>query len=49
MRHLEKLSIRSFLFRFKTIEMQRGYKFIPGKMFSGIKNDFCRVLLESRR
>ena len=49
MRRLEKLSIRSFLFRFKTMEMQRGYKFIPGKMFSGIKSDFCRVLLESRR
>ena len=49
MRRLEKLSIRSFLFRFKTMEMQRGYKFIPGKMFSGIKSDFRLVLLESRR
>ena len=37
------------MFRFKTIEMQRGggggegYKFVPGKMFSGIKSDFSRV------
>ena len=30
------------------MEMQRGYKFVPGKMFSGIKNDFSRVLLDSR-
>ena len=55
MRRLEKLSIRSFLFRFKTMEMQRlgaeggeRYEFIPGKMFSLIKSDFCRVLLESK-
>ena len=33
---LEKLSIQSSLFRFKTIEMQRGYTFISEKMFSGI-------------
>ena len=29
MRRLEKFSIRSFLLHFKTMEMQRGYKFIP--------------------
>ena len=49
MRHLEKLSIQSFLFHLKTVEVQRGYKFIPEKMFSGIKSDFFRVLLESMR
>ena len=48
LKRLEKLSIRSSLFRVKTMEMQRGYKSIPGKMFSGIKSDFCQVLLESR-
>ena len=31
------------------MEMQRGYKFVPEKMFSGIKSDFSRVLLDSRR
>ena len=41
MRRLEKLSIRSFFFPFKTMEMQKEYKFIPGKIFSGIKSDFC--------
>ena len=30
------------------MEMHRGYKFVPGKMFSGIKRDFSRVLLDSR-
>ena len=46
MRRLEKLSIRSFLFRFKTMEMQKGgYKFIPGKMFSGIKSEFVEFCL----
>ena len=25
------------------MEMQRGYNFVPEKVFSGIKNDFCRV------
>ena len=29
------------------MEMHRGYKFVPGKMFSGIKSDFSRVLLDS--
>ena len=48
MRRLEKLNIRIFLFRFKTMKMQRGYKFVPGKMVSGIKSDFSRVLLDSR-
>ena len=48
MRRLEKLNIRIFLFHFKTMEMQRGYKFVPGKMFSGIKSDFSRVLLYSK-
>ena len=42
MRRSEKLNIRIFLFHFKTMEMQRGYKFMPGKMFSGIKSDFSR-------
>ena len=32
------------------MEMQRGGgggdKFIPGRMFSSIESDFCRVLLE---
>ena len=50
MRRLEKLSVRSFLFgASKPWKCRRGYKFIPGKMFSGIKIDFCRVLLESMR
>ena len=30
------------------MEMQRGYNFVPGKVFSGINSDFCRALLESR-
>ena len=30
------------------MEMNRGYKFVPGKMFSGIKSDFSRVLLDFR-
>ena len=25
-----------------------GYKFVPGKIFSGIRSDFSRVLLDSR-
>ena len=29
------------------MEMQREYKFVPGKIFSGIKSDFSRVLLDS--
>ena len=29
------------------MEMQKGYKFVPGKMFSGIKSEFSRVLLDS--
>ena len=31
MRRLEKLNIRIFLFRFKTMEMQRGYKICARK------------------
>ena len=40
----------NFLFCLKTMEMQRGrgYNFVPGKMFSGIKSDFFEVLLDSR-
>ena len=30
------------------MEMHRGYSFVPEKMFSGIKSDFSRVLLDSR-
>ena len=48
MRRLKKLSLRSFLFHFKTMEMQRGYEFVPGKMFPGIKSDFSDFLLDSR-
>ena len=48
MRRLEELNIRTFSFRFKTMKMQKRYKFVPGKMFSGIKIDFSRVLLDSR-
>ena len=29
-----------FLFCLKTMEMQRGYNFVPEKVFSGIKSDF---------
>ena len=29
-----------FLFCLKTMEMQRGYNFVPEKVFSGIKCDF---------
>ena len=47
LRRLEKSNLRNFLFCFKTMEMQR-YKLVPGKMFSGIKNDCSRVLLDSR-
>ena len=36
-------------FASKPWKCRRRYKFIPGKMFSGIKNYFCRVLLEFRR
>ena len=46
MRRLEKLNIQIFLFCFKTMEMQRGYKFVSGKMFSGIKViflEFCSI------
>ena len=46
MRRLRELNIRNFLFCFKTKEMQRGYKLVPEKMFSGIKSDFSRVLLD---
>ena len=35
-----KIEHTNFLVRFKTMEMQREYKFVPGKMFSGIKTDF---------
>ena len=30
------------------MEMLRGYKFVPGKKYSGIKSDFSQVLLDSR-
>ena len=45
MRRLKNLSIRIFLFRFKTMKMQRGrgYKFVPGKMFSSTKSEFCLI------
>ena len=50
MRRLKmSLNIRTFLFRFKTMEMQRGYKFVTGKTFSGMKGDFSQVFLDSRR
>ena len=49
MRRQEKLNLRNFCFCLKTMEMQRGYNFVPEKVFSDIKSDFCRVLLESRR
>ena len=35
-----KIEHTNFLFRFKPMEMQRGYKFVPGKMFSCIKSGF---------
>ena len=35
-----KIENTKYLFCFKNTEMQRGYKFVPGKMFSGIKSDF---------
>ena len=30
------------------MEMRSGYRFVPEKMFSGIKSDFSRVLLDFR-
>ena len=48
MRHLEKLNIPIFLFRFKPWKFRGGYKFVLGKMFSGIKSDFSLVLLDSK-
>ena len=39
----------NLLFCLKTMEMQRGYNFIPEKMFSGIKSDFFRILLGKYR
>ena len=50
MKRLKKSNIQISLFRFKTMEMQKGggYKFVPGKMFSGIKCEFSRVLLDFR-
>ena len=42
MRHLSY----EFLFCLKTTGMQRGYNFVPEKMFSGIKSDlfsFCSI------
>ena len=38
----------NFLFHLKTREMQRGHNFGPKKMFSGMKSDFSRILLNSR-
>ena len=39
----------NFLFCLKTMEMQRGGVILcQKKMFSGIKSDFFRVLLDSR-
>ena len=35
------------MFHLKTREMQRGYNFGPKKMFSGMKSDFSRILLDS--
>ena len=43
-----KIENTKYLFYFKAMEMQRGHKFVPGKMFLGIKSDFSRVLLVSR-
>ena len=43
-----KIEHTIFLFRFKTMEMQRRYKFVPGKMCSSIKSGFSRVLLHPR-
>ena len=39
-----KIENTKYLFCFKNIEMQRGYKFVPGQMFSGIKRDFFSSL-----
>ena len=43
-----KIENTKYLFCFKTMEMQRRYNFVPGKMFSSIKSDFSWVLLDSR-
>ena len=37
MKRLEKLNIRFFCFASKPWKCRGGYKFVPGKMFSGIK------------
>ena len=47
MKRLEKLNIQIFSFHLKTMEMQRRYKFVPGKMFSDIKCNFFQALLNS--
>ena len=38
-----------FVFAWKQWKYRRGYNFVPEKVFPGIKSDFCRILLESRR
>ena len=47
MRCLEKLNIRIFVSLQSHGNTEGGYKFVPEKMFSGIKSDFSRVLLDS--
>ena len=42
-----KLEHMTFLFCSITRKMRIGYNFEPGKMFSGIKSDFPRILVVS--
>ena len=45
MRRLEKLSISIFFVLLQNHRNAGGHKFVPEKMFSGIKSDCSRALL----